>query len=84
MGLLVLAFGIETCEAARAGNSTTHLQVIFFRIRATYLPYVLAFISFLMGGNIKDHLMGIIVGHTCPVSCAEIWCASRLSLRRFL
>jgi Derlin-2/3 len=45
-------------------NSGTHLQLVCFSIRAPYLPYVLAFISFLMGGNIQDHLMGIAVGHT--------------------
>eukprot|EP00929_Paragymnodinium_shiwhaense_P035398 TRINITY_DN19104_c0_g1_i2.p1 TRINITY_DN19104_c0_g1~~TRINITY_DN19104_c0_g1_i2.p1 ORF type:complete len:187 (+),score=34.41 TRINITY_DN19104_c0_g1_i2:96-656(+) len=36
---------------------------IMFTVRAPYLPWVLAGISLMMGGNIQDHLMGIAVGH---------------------
>ena len=42
-------------------NSSARLQVFFFTVRAPYLPWVLAFISLMMGGNIQDHLMGISV-----------------------
>lgn len=44
-------------------NSAARMQVIMFTVRATYLPWVLAGISLMMGGNIQDHLMGIAVGH---------------------
>mmetsp|Transcript_70577 Transcript_70577/g.210454 ORF Transcript_70577/g.210454 Transcript_70577/m.210454 type:complete len:212 (+) Transcript_70577:102-737(+) len=44
-------------------NSTARMQVLFFAVRAPYLPWVLAWISLLMGGNIQDHLLGIAVGH---------------------
>lgn len=44
-------------------NSSARLQVFFFTVKAPYLPWVLAFISLMMGGNIQDHLMGITVGH---------------------
>ncbi|CAK9008866.1 unnamed protein product [Durusdinium trenchii] len=45
-------------------NSTAQMQVLFFTVRAPYLPWVLSWISLLMGGNIQDHLLGIAVGHT--------------------
>merc|ERR1711959_371612 len=44
-------------------HSTARMQVLFLTVRAVYLPWVLALISLLMGGNIQDHLMGIAVGH---------------------
>mmetsp|Transcript_9796 Transcript_9796/g.17716 ORF Transcript_9796/g.17716 Transcript_9796/m.17716 type:complete len:212 (+) Transcript_9796:94-729(+) len=44
-------------------NSAARIQVMFFSVRAPYLPWVIAWISLLMGGNIQDHLMGIAVGH---------------------
>ncbi|CAJ1352166.1 unnamed protein product [Effrenium voratum] len=45
-------------------NSAARMQVLFFTIRAVYLPWVLAWISLLVGGEVKDHLMGMAVGHT--------------------
>mmetsp|Transcript_18802 Transcript_18802/g.38776 ORF Transcript_18802/g.38776 Transcript_18802/m.38776 type:complete len:213 (+) Transcript_18802:33-671(+) len=45
-------------------NSAARMQVLFFNFRAPYLPWVLAWISLLMGGSVQDHLMGIAVGHT--------------------
>ena len=44
-------------------NSSARLHVIFFTVRAPYLPWALAFVSFLMGGNIQDHFIGICAGH---------------------
>jgi len=44
-------------------NSNTRLHFVFFTVRAVYLPWALAVISWLMKGEIQDHLMGIVVGH---------------------
>mmetsp|Transcript_65895 Transcript_65895/g.144536 ORF Transcript_65895/g.144536 Transcript_65895/m.144536 type:complete len:117 (+) Transcript_65895:198-548(+) len=45
-------------------NPTARMQVLFFTIRTPYLPWVLSWISLLMGGNVQDHLLGLVVGHT--------------------
>eukprot|EP00922_Rhytidocystis_sp_ex-Travisia-forbesii_P004722 GHVS01006943.1.p1 GENE.GHVS01006943.1~~GHVS01006943.1.p1 ORF type:complete len:212 (+),score=7.73 GHVS01006943.1:370-1005(+) len=44
-------------------NPSTRMSVFFFTVRAPYLPWVLAGMSFLVGWHLTDHLMGIIVGH---------------------
>mmetsp|Transcript_106842 Transcript_106842/g.299136 ORF Transcript_106842/g.299136 Transcript_106842/m.299136 type:complete len:211 (+) Transcript_106842:73-705(+) len=44
-------------------NPAARMQLLFFPIRAPYIPWVLALISLLMGGNIQDHLMGVAAGH---------------------
>ncbi|CAL1143419.1 unnamed protein product [Cladocopium goreaui] len=45
-------------------NPTARMQVLFFTIRTPYLPWVLSWISLLMGGNVQDQLLGLVVGHT--------------------
>jgi len=44
-------------------NSNTMMHFVFFAVRAVYLPWALAFVSWLMNGSLQDHLMGIAVGH---------------------
>lgn len=44
-------------------NSAAVMRVLFFTVRAPYLPWVLAIVSLLMGSEVRDHLMGIAVGH---------------------
>lgn len=45
-------------------NCNTMMHFVFFAVRAVYLPWALACVSWLMNGNLQDHLMGIAVGHT--------------------
>eukprot|EP00386_Alphamonas_edax_P013096 GDKI01040593.1.p1 GENE.GDKI01040593.1~~GDKI01040593.1.p1 ORF type:complete len:214 (-),score=24.51 GDKI01040593.1:28-669(-) len=45
-------------------NPHARMNVFFFTVRAPYLPWALAGMSLLLGGQIKDHLLGIAVGHT--------------------
>lgn len=44
-------------------NPSTRLSVFLMPVPAPYLPFLLAFISLLVGGNLTDHLVGIAVGH---------------------
>lgn len=44
-------------------NPHARMQVLFFPIRAVYLPWSLALVSLLMGGSARDHLLGILCGH---------------------
>mmetsp|Transcript_6170 Transcript_6170/g.14454 ORF Transcript_6170/g.14454 Transcript_6170/m.14454 type:complete len:213 (-) Transcript_6170:117-755(-) len=45
-------------------NPTVRIQVFMLQTRAPYLTWVFALVSFLMGGSMQDHLIGIAVGHT--------------------
>jgi Derlin-2/3 len=44
-------------------NPHARMQVLIFPVQAVYLPWTLAVISLLMGGHVRDHLMGIFCGH---------------------
>lgn len=44
-------------------NPSTRMNVLFFTVRAPYLPWVLASLSMFVGWHLSDHLMGIAVGH---------------------
>lgn len=44
-------------------NPHARMQVLVFPVQAVYLPWTLAVISLLMGGNVRDHLLGIFCGH---------------------
>jgi len=44
-------------------NSSARMQVLVFTLRAPYLPWLLVWLSMFLGGKIKDHAMGIVVGH---------------------
>jgi Derlin-2/3 len=44
-------------------NPHVMVQVIFVTMRAAYLPFMLTFLSVLLGGTVTDHLLGIAVGH---------------------
>ena len=44
-------------------NPNARMQVLVFPVQAVYLPWTLAVISLLMGGSVRDHLMGIFCGH---------------------
>ncbi|OXB71091.1 UNVERIFIED_CONTAM: hypothetical protein H355_016809 [Colinus virginianus] len=44
-------------------NPHTRLSVFFVSVQAPYLPFVLLLVSVLVGWNLADHLIGILVGH---------------------
>jgi len=44
-------------------NANMLVQVVFVTLHAAYLPWTLAGLSLLLGGNIQDNLLGIAVGH---------------------
>lgn len=44
-------------------NQNMLVHVVFVTVHAAYLPWTLAFLSLLLGGNIQDHLLGISIGH---------------------
>lgn len=44
-------------------NPAALVQVFFITLSAAYLPFVLTALSFLMGGSVVDHIIGIFVGH---------------------
>jgi Derlin-2/3 len=44
-------------------NPHARMQVLIFPVQALYLPWTLAVISLLMGGSVRDHLLGIFCGH---------------------
>jgi Derlin-2/3 len=44
-------------------NPNARMQVLIFPVQAVYLPWTLAIISLMMGGSIRDHLLGILCGH---------------------
>ena len=44
-------------------NPAAMVHVLFLTVQAAYLPFVLVFLSLLMGGSIMDYLLGIAVGH---------------------
>lgn len=44
-------------------NPNTRLSVFFISIHGSYLAYTLAFMSVLVGWNVADHFLGILVGH---------------------
>lgn len=44
-------------------NPHARMQVLVFPVQAVYLPWTLAVVSLLMGGSIRDHLLGILCGH---------------------
>ncbi|KEP63057.1 UNVERIFIED_CONTAM: Der1 family protein [Hammondia hammondi] len=44
-------------------NPSTRLSVFFISVSAPYLPFVLALMSVLVGWNMADHVIGILVGH---------------------
>lgn len=44
-------------------NPHARMQVLIFPVQAVYLPWTLAVISLLMGGHVRDHLLGIFCGH---------------------
>jgi len=44
-------------------NPSTRMTVLFFTVRAPYVPWVLCGLSVFVGWNISDHLMGIVAGH---------------------
>lgn len=45
-------------------NPHARMQVLIFPVQAVYLPWTLAVVSLLMGGSVRDHLLGILCGHT--------------------
>ncbi|SPJ13045.1 derlin-1 [Plasmodium sp. DRC-Itaito] len=44
-------------------NSTTRLTILFFTIRASYLPWALTLLSLIVDYNSNDNFFGILVGH---------------------
>ncbi|KAF4663603.1 hypothetical protein FOZ61_001505 [Perkinsus olseni] len=44
-------------------NPGARVHVIAFTVKAPYLPWILAGISLIMGGQLADHLQGILAGH---------------------
>merc|ERR1712060_713202 len=44
-------------------NPTAQMQLMNFTVRAPYLPWAFTLVSFFLGGEIQDNLMGIAVGH---------------------
>jgi Derlin-2/3 len=44
-------------------NPHARMQVLIFPVQAVYLPWTLALISLMMGGSVRDHLLGILCGH---------------------
>ncbi|KAF4661487.1 hypothetical protein FOL47_006652 [Perkinsus chesapeaki] len=44
-------------------NPGARVHVIAFTVQAPYLPWILAGISLIMGGQLADHLQGILAGH---------------------
>lgn len=44
-------------------NPHARMQVLIFPVQAMFLPWTLAVISLLMGGSVRDHVMGILCGH---------------------
>ncbi len=44
-------------------NPHARMQVLVFPVQAVYLPWTLALVSLIMGGALRDHLLGILCGH---------------------
>jgi Derlin-2/3 len=53
-------------------NPFTLLNFLGFIVRAPYLPYVFMAFSFMLGGDIMDDLIGVVVGHIYYF-LADIW-----------
>eukprot|EP00918_Siedleckia_nematoides_P055106 GHVU01120175.1.p1 GENE.GHVU01120175.1~~GHVU01120175.1.p1 ORF type:complete len:214 (+),score=2.50 GHVU01120175.1:139-780(+) len=45
-------------------NPSMRMNILFFTVRVPYLPWVLGLLGLLMGWNLTEHILGILIGHT--------------------